>query len=174
MLRRIWAVTLRSRRWCSSWMASGSRTWWLLIVPWWFLLRAWWTSQMRWRTWVTPRLSMLKRLELLWWSLWNLIDLSNARTAVIKAWWWTCRWLRNTPLRTRWAVGRCWLICLWVNVLGQRSAILIRHAVGRATILQKLQSCLNVSIVWIQISSSLIGVERISGLIVARFILKVS
>jgi hypothetical protein len=124
------------------------------------------------KPWVPSGVSMFKRLELWWGTLRGLVDLCNAGTIVIKGWrragW--CLW--NTPLRTRWAIGGCGLICLRMNVLWQWSTVLVRHAVCGATILQKLETCLNMGVVWIKISRSLVGIERISSLIVARLVLK--
>lgn len=57
-------------------------------------------------------------------------------------------------------------------VLRQRGAILVRHATRRLPVLQKLQAGLDVNVCRIEIRSSLIRIESIGRLVVARLILK--
>jgi len=63
------------------------------------------------------------------------------------------------------------LICLRMDILRKRCAVLVGHAAGWLAILKKLQACFDVYIGWVEIRSSLIGVEGICCLIVAGLVL---
>jgi hypothetical protein len=82
----------------------------------------------------------------------------------LRRWW-------GTPLRTWWAVNRSRLVGLRVNILWEWSRILVRHAVGRLATLKELQARLDMYICRIQVSGSLVRVQSVGGLVVARFIL---
>jgi hypothetical protein len=64
-----------------------------------------------------------------------------------------------------------WLISLGVDVLRNRSAALVRDAVGCLTVLQKLQASLDVYVRRIKVRGALIRIKSVRGLVVARLVL---
>ncbi len=76
---------------------------------------------------------------------------------------------RGPPLRAWRCSNTRRLVLLRVYILWDRSAMLISHA--RTGITEKRQPRLDVNVVRIQVSSSLIGVQRVCSLIVTRFVL---
>jgi hypothetical protein len=81
------------------------------------------------------------------------------------------RWSRSTPLRSRRPVDGGWLVGLWVDILRQRRAVLVRHAAGGPAVLKQLQTGFNVDVCRVKIRRPLVGVQSVGGLIVARLIL---
>jgi hypothetical protein len=58
-----------------------------------------------------------------------------------------------------------------MDILWDWRIVLVRHAV-RLAVLKELQSCLDMLIGRVQICCSLIGVQSVGGLVVARLILE--
>lgn len=81
------------------------------------------------------------------------------------------RWLRTTPLGLWRAVHSSGLVGLRVDILRQRCAILVRHAIRRLAILQQLQAGLNMHVGRVEISCTLVCIQRICSLVVAGFVL---
>ena len=65
------------------------------------------------------------------------------------------------------------LVSLRVHVLGNRGAIAAGHTVLRLTVLKQLETSFDVDVSGVQVSSALIGVERVGSLVVAGFILEI-
>lgn len=74
-------------------------------------------------------------------------------------------------MRSWWPVDCSRLICLRMDILGQRRAVLVGHTVGWLAVLEKLQACFNVHIGRVEVRRSLIGVEGIRCLVVAGLVL---
>jgi hypothetical protein len=88
------------------------------------------------------------------------------------------RWSRSlrrlsrlrTPLRSGRAMDRGWLIRLRVNVLRYRSVALVRGTCWSLTVLKELQTSLDVDIGRVEISRTLVRVQCVGSLIVARLV----
>ena len=61
-----------------------------------------------------------------------------------------------------------------MDILRSRRVLLIRHAGGLTTVAKQVQTCFDVYVARIEVSSTLVRIKRICGLIVARFILDVT
>lgn len=135
--------------------------------------RPWWAVGSR----RSVAISLVVRIHCMRRWLWFLYSRKSSRpvTASSQRWWgwsrWRLRWRWRSPHRTWRTVDRCRLICLWVDVLWQRSAVLVRHAARGLPVLQKLQASLDVDVCGVEVGCALVGVEGIGGLVVAGFIL---
>jgi hypothetical protein len=59
-----------------------------------------------------------------------------------------------------------------MHVLRSRRAVLVGHAIGRLAALKELQARLDVHVRRVELSSALIRVKSVIGLVVAGFVLR--
>jgi hypothetical protein len=79
--------------------------------------------------------------------------------------------LRSTPLRSSRSVNRSRLVSLRVDILGNWGVALVGGACRSLTVLQKLQTSLDVDVGRVKVSRTLVRVKSVRSLVVARFIL---
>lgn len=75
----------------------------------------------------------------------------------------------STPLRARGTAQGAWLVGLRVYILRQRGTRLVWKTIGGLT-LEQSETCLDVDVGGVQVSSPCICVKRIACLVVARFV----
>lgn len=169
-------LVLRRRR--ETTMGRRRRTLRLLLV--WsesiLTRRAWCTGGHWWlRLWHAIAVVILVER---WRRCWRVLQLGDPVASPVaasgKGWWWrTSRsaivCLCTSPWLTRWTAERTRLVCLRVDILRQGSARLIGKTIGGLT-LKQCQTCLDVDIGGIEISSPGVCVECIACLVVARLV----
>lgn len=180
VLIRSWDWVLAFWRGRQTAVCRGRRPLRLLLVAWQLLTR--WAGLAWWRLlllgWHTIALivgvhGLRRYLRVLQVSKavasWRSPVVSDCHGARYWAWW---RWVlrMSAPLWARWSAESAWLISLGVNVLRKRRSALVGQTVGRLTLEQR-QARLDVHVRRVEVGSPGVGVQRVAGLIVARFIL---
>lgn len=100
-------------------------------------------------------------LQLLWWRLRVLLDLSQPLVVVESRCWLRrvrLRGSRSTPLRSRRPGYGSRLVSLWMHVLGQRSTVLVWHAARGTAALEQLETRFNMDVCRIKIRGPLVGI----------------